>query len=253
MKKQNQRIVILGGIILLALCLGGTFVTLGSGLTMWAAVDRVSNRPTATPRFIRRAAAIQTATPVTNVPSPTSAPAATAPPTETPRPSPSATLTSLPTATPLPPSSTPIPPTMTPRPTQSPPTATTAPPDTPVPTYPFEVLETGRFPTNHFDFDVFVAITNDDNKPLGGYRLLGRHSSGLQWDSDVSANDWTVNSGAMHYKAGNVKYSMLQSPGGTWTLQLVDEAGQPVAPPVEFSFDLADPAWYFLLYKQLDQ
>lgn len=253
MKKQNQRIGILGGIILIALCLGGTFVTLGSGLTLWAAVDRASERPTATPRFIRRAAVIQTATPVANLPSPTSAPAATLSPTATLRPSPSPTLTPLPSATPLPASATPVPPTVTPLPTQSPPTATAAPTDTPMPAYPFEVVETDRFPTNHFDFDVFVAITNNDNKPLGGYRVLGRHSSGLQWDSDVSANDWTVNSGAMHYKAGNVKYSMLKSPGGTWTLQLVDEAGQPVAPPVEFLFDLADPAWYFLLYKQLDQ
>jgi hypothetical protein len=141
---------------------------------------------------------------------------------------------------------------MTPLPTQSPPTATAAPTDTPVPAYPFEISETGRFPTNHLDFDVFVAVTDDDNKPLGGYRVVGQHSSGLQSDSEVSAGDWTVNSGAMHYKAGNVKYSRLKSPGGIWTLQLVDEAGQPVAPPVEFPFDPADPAWYFLLYQRLN-
>lgn len=85
---------------------------------------------------------------------------------------------------------------------------------------------------------------------MSGYRVIGRHSSGLQIESQVSANDWTVNSGAKHYKAGNIKYEAFNSPSGLWTLQLVDEAGQPVAPPVEFPFDAASPTWYFLLYRR---
>ena len=106
-----------------------------------------------------------------------------------------------------------------------------------------------QFPTNHLDFDVFIAITDADNKPLGGYQVLGQHSDGLQLDSEISANDWTVNSGAMHYKGGNIKYTMLNSPEGVWTLQLVDEARNPVAPAIEFSFDPSNPAWYFILYR----
>jgi hypothetical protein len=97
---------------------------------------------------------------------------------------------------------------------------------------------------------VYVAITNPDNRPLSGYRVLGTHSSGLQIDSPVSAGDWTANSGAMHYKAGNIKYEAPNSPAGVWTLQLVDEANNPVAPPVEFPFDPASPTWYFLLYQR---
>jgi hypothetical protein len=96
-----------------------------------------------------------------------------------------------------------------------------------------------------------VAITDAANKPLSGYRLIGLHSSGLRVESQVSAGDWTVNSGAKHYKAGNIKYEVFNSPPGVWTLQLVDESGQPAAPPIEFSFDAAQPTWYFLLYRRL--
>ena len=62
--------------------------------------------------------------------------------------------------------------------------------------------------------------------------------------------DWTANSGAMHYKAGNIKYEAPNSPSGVWTLQLVDGNNTPVAPPVEFAFDTASPAWYFLIYER---
>jgi hypothetical protein len=126
------------------------------------------------------------------------------------------------------------------------------PTDTPVPSYPFKVVETSQFPTSHLNFDVYVAITNPENRPLSGYRVLGTHSSGLQIDSQISASDWTVNSGAMHYKAGNIKVEAPNSPAGIWTLQLVDDSNTAVAPPVEFSFDAASPTWYFLLYRQTE-
>ncbi len=115
------------------------------------------------------------------------------------------------------------------------------------------MLETEQFSTNHHDFDVYIAITDVDNKPLSGYHILGQHSSGLQVESQVSTNDWTVNSGAMHYKAGNIKYTVPNSPGGVWTLKLVDEAGNLVASPIETPFDPASPSWYFILYRQTDQ
>jgi hypothetical protein len=113
-------------------------------------------------------------------------------------------------------------------------------------------LETEVFPTNHLNFDVYIAITNDDNKPLSGYRVMGHHSSGIQVESQVSANDWTVNSGAKHYKGGNLKYEAFNPPTGVWSLQLVDEAGQPVAPPLEFPFDASSPSWYFILYRRIN-
>jgi hypothetical protein len=71
----------------------------------------------------------------------------------------------------------------------------------------------------------------------------------LQVESKVSANRWIANSGAMHYKAGNIKYEVIESPGGVWTLQLINEANQPIAAPLDFSFDPASPTWYFVLYR----
>jgi hypothetical protein len=95
-----------------------------------------------------------------------------------------------------------------------------------------------------------VAITDSKNKPLSDYRVIGTHPNGLQVESQVSAADWTVNSGAMHYKAGNIKYEAPNSPTGVWTLQLVDAQNNPVSPPVQFPFDATDPTWYFLIYER---
>jgi hypothetical protein len=128
-----------------------------------------------------------------------------------------------------------------------------APTDTPTPIppdYPFVIKETASFPTNHLNFDVYIAITDNKNKPLSDYRVIGTHSSGLQIESQASAGDWTVNSGAMHYKAGNIKYEVPNSATGVWTLQLVDAQNTPVGPPVQFAFDVANPTWYFLIYQR---
>ncbi len=245
MKQKQRRILFIGGIILLVgLCLVTSFTAVGSGLGLWFFFNSAAEAPAPTVRPTRRVAAAPTFTPTA---SPTTIPTATSTATVTPTPLPTATAT--PTPTPIPLTPTPMPPTNTPTSAQLLPTPTPLPTDTPVPSYPFEILETAQFPTNHLNFDVYVAITDDDNRPLSGYRLLGRHSSGLQIDSQVSAGDWTVNSGAMHYKGGNMKYEAPNSPTGMWTLQLVDEANNPVAVPVEFSFDAANPTWYFLLYR----
>lgn len=242
--KRKNSTWIMGLIILLLVgsCVLVAFTALGSGLTLWLAVNKieVTATPTATPT--RKLAALPSPTPS---PSPTFTPI----PTETPTPLPTATATLVPTwtpsftPTPLPATPTPPPPTPTPLPSDTP---------TPTPSFPFVVLETEGHETNHLNFDIYVAITDKDNKPLSGYRLLGHHSSGLQVDSQVSANDWTVNSGARQYKGGNLKYEAPNSPTGTWTLQLVDEAGQPVAPPMDFPFDTASPSWYFILYRRVE-
>jgi hypothetical protein len=95
-----------------------------------------------------------------------------------------------------------------------------------------------------------VAITDDNNNPLSNYRVIGTHSGGLQVESAVSAGAWTENSGANHYKAGNIKYAVPNSPSGIWKLQLVDDDNIPVAPLVELPFDSNNPTWYFLFYER---
>jgi hypothetical protein len=243
-RKNSKWILALITILFSSACVLVAFTVLGSSLTLWLALDQfnVTATPTATPRKIAALADASSPTP-----SPTST--ITPLPTTTPTSPPTATPTLVPTWTPSA-TSTPRPPTLAP----APPSATPIPTDTPTPepSFPFIILETAAFPTNHLNFDIYVAITNEDNKPLSGYRVLGHHSSGLQIDSQTSANDWTVNSGARHYKGGNLKYEAPNSPSGVWTMQLVDEAGQPVASPIDFPFDAASPSWYFILYRQVD-
>jgi hypothetical protein len=234
----------------MGLCLVVTFLLFGSGLAIWfidlSGEDSSSaaGRPARTSRDLAelppRPTYTVTAT-STSIPTPTPPPSAT----------PTATVSPTPTVSPT---DTPQPqPTDTPAPTPRPPTATPQPTDTPSPAAPeylFTIKETGKFNTTHLNFDVFVAITDDNNSPLSGYRIIGTHDSGLQIESRDSAGAWTENSGAMHYKAGNIKYEAPNSPSGLWTLQLVDSAGQLVGPPVEFIFDPANPTWYFLYFER---
>lgn len=230
-------------IVLIGLCSLALFIVVGSGVTYWLMTDKVVDAPAAAALPTRRVVIVPTATS-----SPTSTSTATPPPspTHTPTPTPSPTVTSSPTL---------VPPTATSSFTPAPSTPTPAPTDTPTPpppSFPFTITETEGYETNHLDFDVYVAITDAKNKPLSGYRVIGSHSSGLQIESQVSAGDWTVNSGARQYKGGNVKFSAPNSPAGTWSLQLVDEANQPVAPAIQFPFDAASPTWNFILYRRLD-
>ena len=246
---QNRRAMGPAIIIFLGLCAFGTVIALSAAATLWfrsgggggAASPLVVVPPTTTP--------LPTFTPTLTPPPlpPTVTP--TEPPTQTP----TSTHTPPPTdtPTPIPPTPTLAPPTDTPLP--PPPTARPVPSSTPAPkpSFSFTVLEIGTFPTSHKNFDVFVAVTNANNTPISGYRVIGSHSAGNRVESAVSANAWTENSGANHYKAGNIKYQVLNSPNGLWTLQLVDGNGTPVAPPVEFPFDDNNRNWYFLLYRKV--
>lgn len=258
MKRYTQILFLgLGIIIALGFCAAVAFVTTGSGLTILYFRD-TNRRPTAAPVVTLRALSLVrgTATPALTA-TPTVAPLAdvssieaitepdtptpTAPPAETETPPPPSTPTDAP------------PPTDTPPPVQPPPaTNTPVPTDTPAPSYDFAVIENDQFPTGKADLDVFIAVTNRDNKPIGGYRVIGNHSGGMQVESAVSAGDWTENSGANHYKAGNIKLSVPNSPGGSWTLQLVDEGSQPAAAPLELPFDEFNPSWYFVLFQEVD-
>jgi hypothetical protein len=269
-KKQHRIIFIVGIILLTGLCLAITFVTMGSGLTLWFGLKQTANLSPTDPRPTRKILVMASPTPITNAPSPSTIATPTTlsvassttlspdttvvsmPLSVTPTSLPLPTDTATPTPLPATPTSTALPPTAILSPTPPPPTATDMPTATAIPAYSFTILETEQFPTSHFNFDVYIAITDANNTPLSGYRVLGQHSDGLQVESQVSANVWTANSGAMHYKAGNIKYEVPNSPGGVWTLQLVDEASHQVAPSVELSFDSSDPSWYFVLYRQIE-
>jgi len=247
LKRQHFIIVLaVTSLLFLTICVLLSLAGVGSGLTLWlnssqAAGDNIASHPT-------RVFALAASSPA---PTFTPTPTATLIPTQTPTPLP--TDTSTPTPVPSSPTGTPVPPTDTPVSTDTPPPpppATDTPAPAPTPAFAFDVLEFEKFPTSHLNFDVYIAVVDDGNHPLAGYRVLGQHSGGMQMDSEGSADRWTENSGAKHYKAGNIKYEVFNSPGGVWTLQLVDQAGQPAAPPLEFPFDSASPTWYFVLYQR---
>jgi len=231
----------LGALFGLGLCLSAALVVLGIGLFWGTREPAVGQQPTAGRRPPRTLTLVPTLTPI-----PSDTPSPAAPPT--------LTATVVPTATPAPTATmTPLPPRVTPRSAQRLPTDTPEPSATPVPRFAFAVLENDQFPTNHPDFDVYIAITDAANHPLSGYRVIGSLGTAGQVESQASAGDWTVNSGAMQYKAGNLKFQSLDSPVGVWTLRLVDEGGSPVAPSLELAFDPARPSWYFVLYRQANE
>jgi len=243
---ENKHIFIIVGIaLLIGACL---FVMVSSGGILWLLSSRpLAITPTATLPPTPVSYVTPEATATATLPPPTFTPTFTPLPTETPTlvvPGPTPAPSNTPTATPspAPPSDTPAPP--------PPPTATPLPSDTPAPAFSFEAVEVDTFPTNHLDFDVYIAVTDANNTPLNGYKVVGVHSSGLRVESGPSAADWTENSGAMYYKAGNIKYQVTDSPGGVWQLQLVNETGAAVAAPLDFPFDPADLKWYFVLYRQ---
>lgn len=248
-------------IMLIGLCLGGMLAVTGGGVTLWVSMREAANaRPTAAPPptlvplVQLRASPTPTIEPLLDPVTPTAMPADAEAPSHTPEPPPAPatprpTDAPVPTDTPLPPTETALPPTQPPPP---PPTETPAPTDPPAPAFAFAVVENDAFPTGNPGFDVFVAVTNADNKPLAGYRVVGSHTGGFQVEGPVSAGDWTENSGAKHYKGGNIKFQSANSPTGVWTLQLIDDSGQPVAAPVEIPFDTASPTWHFLLYREVE-
>jgi hypothetical protein len=254
--KSDKTWLIIGGVVVFVACLFGLFLV--SSLTMgWFMLSGelvTAPGPTAPAMLAMQGPALTISTPSPILPSPTPSatltkiPTATSTSTVTPIPSDTPTATVPPSTDTPTPAPTPVPPTATAPPL--PPTDTPTPEPPPPPAFSFTIQEADTFPTNHFNFDVFVAITNAGNHPLSGFQVIGTHSSGMQVSSAPSASDWTENSGAMHYKAGNVKFQVLNSPTGVWTLQLVDGTGQPAAPPLEFPFDADNPSWHFVIYRQ---
>lgn len=191
----------------------------------------------------------------------TATPDYTATPTETATP----TVTPIPTATPVPtetpiPTDTPTPlPTDTPRPRPQPPTDTPGPPtDTPAPEFPFMVAEISppEFThTTNSSIIVFVAITDQNNTPLGGYRVVG-DSPQVEFNSHVesgeSCYDWCGGTGVGGYvKVSNAKFEPGAFIDGTWNIYLVDGGGAQVSPvvPLNYSTDPGAWRWDFVAFK----
>jgi hypothetical protein len=247
---QGYRKVLLLAVMIAVVigCTSGVLLGAGAGMAFWFAsgseVKPIARAPSPTRMWPTVTSTIlPTATeapaaavdPLTPTVSPTPTNTATPAPTE--MPSATATIAPLPTPTAAA-TETPVPPTLTPAPTE-----------TPLPAFDFELAESDAFPTGKDDFDAFIAVTDANNNPLGGYRIMGTHSNGQQLESQPSVDRWSENSGAMHYKAGNIKLHVTDSPEGEWTLTLVNAENQVAAASVNLAVDRAAPQWYFLLFR----
>ncbi|MBN1218699.1 MAG: hypothetical protein JXM69_07215 [Anaerolineae bacterium] len=233
------------------------FVSLGCNLAQpivdraKGAVARLNSNEAATPN--RRPTLRPTFTPTpdyTPTPTNTHTPTITPIPTETPTP--------VPTDTPIP-TDTPVP-TDTPEPTNTspppPPTATFTPAPSPTPDFPFKLREQGnrmlQKTTNHSIFGV-IAITDGNSTPLGGYYVMGEHSSGKTYKSAESSWKYDALSGLEGYiKQGNVKFEPGPFEDGTWHVYVSDSNGTQLSEkiPLSYSSDPTQWVWDFIWWTQ---
>jgi hypothetical protein len=205
----------------------------------------------------RRATPRPTFTPTpdyTDTPTVTSTPTITPIPTETPTPIP--TNTPLPTDTPTP-TNTPEPTRRPPPPPPAPPTNTPAPVPTPTPDFPFTISEQGNREfqkTNHPAIVVYVAITDANNVPVGGLKVVGDHSSGQHVESAQSDWRWSVVNclDCSYAKQGNLKFEPGSFIDGTWNIYLADSNGTQLSKvvPLAYSADPAQWVWDFIIFKK---
>lgn len=198
----------------------------------------------------RRATPRPTFTPTpyyTDTPIPTPTPTITPIPTDTLTPVP--TNTSPPTNTPVA-TNTPVPTNTSPPPPPAPPTDTPTPAPTPTPNWVFKIREQGdrtwQKTTSPTLSNIF-AVTDANGTPIGGYYIVGEHSSGRTYKTPATTWAYDACTGGGGYgKCGNVKFE----PGGgfedgTWYVYVVDGGGTQLSDKVPLSYSSDPDQWYW--------
>lgn len=210
-------------------------------------------RPTPRPTFTMTPTPTDTAT---HTPTFTPTPTFTHTPTETPTPAdtptPTETYTPAPTDTP-PPTNTPVP-----RPTRPPTeTPTPAPPTvTPTPDWEFKLKEQADRTwqkTSNNQISNIALISNASDTPLGGYYVVGEHTSGKTYKSPASSWQYDAVNGLEGYvKQGNLKVELGPYMDGIWYVYVVDGGGTQLSAkvPLEYSSDPSTWVWDFLWWSQ---
>lgn len=144
-----------------------------------------------------------------------------------------AVAANIPTPPPAP-TPTPAPPTPTPAPAQ--------PTPTPAPAYSFDLILAEQFPEPNV-VRIWLYVFSDSELALGGYSLKVtqngvEHPINAQSHGGQPDQTWPVQSPRTRF--ANMKVELNVPPGGTWVLQLVDGAGNPVGPPAEFQLSNND-------------
>lgn len=186
-------------------------------------------------------------------------------PTLTPSAIPSPTPTFIPTDTPVPPPPAPRPKSPPPQPQPAsvvPAAASANPPQAPAPppapSMPFVVVEQGNREfqrTNYHGITIYVAIVSEGNIPMGGYKVIGDHSSGLHAESALSDWFWSVTNclDCDYVKFGNTKFEPGTFSDGVWSIYVADPQGNPVSAPVPLSYS-SDPnqwVWDFIIFRRV--
>ncbi len=202
-----------------------------------ATPTRERRRPTPRPTF--------TPTPdYTDTPTPTLTPTITPIPTDTPTPvptnTPEPTPTPAPTDTPVP-TNTPVPP------PPAAPTDTPTPAPTPTPSWRFKVKEQGNRMWQKTQSSILsnvVFISDANGTPLGGFYVIGEHSSGKTLKSGASTWGFDAVGGAQGYaKYGNVKFEPGGFEDGTWNIYIVDGGGTQLSDKVPLSYSSNPEQW----------
>ena len=191
------------------------------------------------------------------LPAPVKEPTAipTAVPTLTPSAAPSPTFTPSPTVTPVPTEPPPPPPPrpVAPTPTPGPPTAT------PGPSYPFRMSEMGNRAfqqTNYHVITMYIAVTTDNNVPVGGLKVVGDHvPSGMHSESGLSDWSWSVVNclDCDYIKFGNLKFEPGTFSDGTWNIYVADAQGTPLSEvvPLSYAADSNQWVWDFIIFRKV--
>jgi hypothetical protein len=127
---------------------------------------------------------------------------------------------------------------------------------TPTPNWRFKVKESGNRSLQKTTAIVIVniiAITDPNGTPLGGFTVVGEHSSGKTYKSPASSWSYDASSGIGGYiKQGNVKFEPGVFEDGTWNIYVVDGGGTQVSDKVPLTYSSAEDqrVWDFIWWSE---
>ena len=98
---------------------------------------------------------------------------------------------------------------------------------------------------------MYIAITNGNNVPIGGLKIVGDHSpSGAHYVSGESCFDFCKANGQKGtIKFGNVTFEPPAYETGVWHLYIIDGGGAQVSDIVPVTVNFDSPGWFFVALR----
>jgi len=106
-------------------------------------------------------------------------------------------------------------------------------------------------PTTNPILVMYIALTNSNNVPIGGLKIVGDHSpSGTHYVSGESCFDFCKRNGLEGViKQGNVTFEPPTYETGVWHLYVVDGGGAQVSDVIPISINFDNPQWFFMILR----